>query len=81
MSGLDRFVLFCDNLSSQQSEEFKAAVADLKGVVWFLPKNATDIVQPVDAGYAQILKVLVKQAFDRWLENDDNADKWFHPDQ
>ena len=68
-------------MSCQQSEEFKAAVAALHGVVCFLPQNATDIAQPVDAGYAQILKVLVRQAFDRWMDNDDNADKWCSPDK
>ena len=35
----------------------------------------------MDAGYAQILKVLVRQAFDHWIENDDNIDKWFNPDK
>ena len=80
MEGLDRYVLYCDNLSAQQSDEFKQAVASKHGVVWFLPKNATDIVQPVDAGYAQILKVLIKQMQMKWLEDEENADKWYLPD-
>ena len=70
----------CDNLAAQTSDAFKEAVSSQKGVVWFLPKNAIDIAQLVDAGYAQILKVLTCQAQEKWLENDDNADKWFNPE-
>ena len=52
--GLQRFVLFLDNLTSQRAQDFKEAVAALadRAVVWYLLKNATDIIQPVDAGYA-----------------------------
>ena len=56
---------------------FKEAVAKLGGVVWFLPPNTTDLTHPIDAGYAQILKMLVKKAQDEWLEDDDNCDKWY----
>lgn len=51
----ERFVLFCDNLTAQVSEEFKESVSKLNGVVWYGLPNATDLWQPVDAGYAQIL--------------------------
>ena len=37
----------------------------------------TDIWQSIDAGYAQLLKVLIKQAFFNWLDDDDNIDKWY----
>lgn len=57
----ERFVLFCDNLTGQVSSEFKEAVAKLGGVVWYGLPGATDLWQPVDAGYAQILKVLIGQ--------------------
>ena len=32
---------------------------------------------PVDAGYAELLKVKVRQAHYQWLDLDENADKWY----
>jgi hypothetical protein len=73
----DRFVLFCDNLSAQKSEEFKEAVAKCGGVVWYGLPNATDVWQPVDAGPAQLLKVFVGQMQRKWLEDDENSELWY----
>ena len=39
--------------------------------------NATDIWQPTDAGYAKLLKVLIKQEFFNWLDDEDNISKWY----
>lgn len=77
---LDRFVLLLDNLSSQQSDAFKEKVAELKGLCWYGLKDATDLWQPVDAGYAQVLKQLVATQQREWLDVDDNADKWYDGD-
>ena len=41
----NEFLLFCDNLSSQTSEEFLVAVRVIDGVVWFGVSGATDIWQ------------------------------------
>ena len=41
--GLERFVLYCDNLPGQCADEFKEAVAAIGGVVWYVPPNTTDI--------------------------------------
>ena len=76
----ERFVPFCDNLTAQVSEEFKESVSKLNGVVWYGLPNATDLWQPVDAGYAQILKTLICQAQRRWLDDDVNAEKWYGHD-
>ncbi len=57
-----RFVVFCDNPSAQVSDEFKKSISDLKGICWYDLPNATDIWQPVDAGYAELLKVVINQA-------------------
>ena len=70
-------MLFLDNLISQESETFKSAVAALKGVGWFGPKNVTDLWQVVDAGLAHMLKVLIRQAHRDWLDQEENADKWY----
>ena len=44
-----KHVLFVENLTAQQTDDFKEAVSDLKGVVWYGLKNATDLWQVVDA--------------------------------
>ena len=40
------FVPFCDNLSSQVSEEFHKATKNVNGIAWFGISVATDIRQP-----------------------------------
>ena len=77
VQGLDRFVLFLDNLKSQQSDEFNSAVATLNGVAWFGLKNATDSWQVVDAGLTQMLKVLIGQAHQNLPDKEENADRQY----
>ena len=76
----DHFVLFADNLTGQRTDEFKETISDMNGLNWYGPKNATDIWQPVDGGYARTLKVLIQQAFFRWLSDDANAQLWYGPE-
>ena len=76
-AGQERFVLFADNLTGQQADEFKEAVAELGGVVWYLLKNCTDIVQPVDAGVGDCIKKLIQKQQREWLSYDANADRWY----
>ena len=73
----ERFALFCDNLTAQISESFKAEVASQSGVCWFGLPNATDLWQPVDAGYAELFKIFVQQAQHDWLDKEENAEKWY----
>ena len=63
----ERFVLFCDNLTAQVSEEFKESVSKLNGVVWYGLPNVTHLWQPVDVGYAQIPKTLICQTTRRCM--------------
>jgi len=52
-----RYALFCDNLTAQVTDEFKKSVAQTSsGIVWYGLPNATDLWQPVDAGYAELQK-------------------------
>ena len=51
----DRFVLYCDNLSAQVIDNFKDAVSAIGGLVWYGVPNATDLWQPVDAGFGELL--------------------------
>lgn len=73
----ERFVLFCDNLSCQKSNEFKEAVSSKKGIVWYGLPNTTDLWQPIDSGPGYLVKVLVKQSQSRWLEDDENSELWY----
>ena len=74
--GENEFVLFCDNLVSQTSEKFLAAVPAINGVVWFGVSVETDIWQPVDCGIGQMLNQIVAKVQDEWLEHDENIDLW-----
>ena len=78
---LSKFLLFCDNLAAHQREEFKVDVANHSGLVWFGLPNGTDLWQPVDAGFAQVLKQLIGIEQREWLDCDDNADRWFCHDK
>ena len=50
------------------------------GVVYYGLADATDLWQPVDAGYAQTLKQLIAIEHRDWLDADNNSDKWFNND-
>ena len=55
--------------------------------MWNLLKNCTDEIQPIDAGYGQIVRRLVGEAFLRWLDSPDvdphsnklNVEMWETP--
>ena len=47
------------------------------GVVWFGVPNGTDLWQPVDAGFGQLLKTLINHKFTEWLEGEEKADRWY----
>jgi len=70
------FVLFCDNLSAQVSEDFLREVRAINGIVWFGEPGATDIWQPVDNGFGKMLKSKISSLQEQWLEEDDNIDLW-----
>ena len=67
-------------MSGQTTDEFKQKVAEIEGLCWYGVPNATDIWQPVDAGYAQKLKVLIRSEHYRWLDCDENAEKLYGVD-
>ena len=71
---LGEFILFCDDLTSQTSEQFLSEVKALNGIEWFGVKDATDIWQPVDNCYGALYKRLSSQIQDEWLESDENID-------
>ena len=71
------FILLCDNLEGQISDDFGEEISSQGGTRVLGLKNATDIWQPVGSGYAMLLKRLINQAFFRWLDDDDNCQKWY----
>ena len=72
-----KFVLFCDNLPAQWRDKFKEDVSNINSMVWYGLPSATDLWQPVDSGYSQLLKVLMIQQHNRWLNDDNNAERWY----
>ena len=72
-----KFVLFCDNLTAQCTDEFKEEVLNINGVVWYGLQSATDLWQTVDSGYSKLLKVLMTEQHNRWLDDDNNAEHWY----
>ena len=70
------FLLLVDNLGCQNTQAFRKAVRKINGVVWYGVAGATDIWQPVDAGYGGLLKRKVGQIQEKWLEDDDNMNEW-----
>ena len=54
--GLSKFVLLLDNLKRQMQEVLKTVVFSANGLLWYGLPDATDLWQPVDAGYASCLK-------------------------
>ena len=72
-----KFGLFCDSLTAQCKDEFKEEVLNINGVVWHGVPSATDLWQPIDSGYDELLKVLMTQQHNTWLEDNSNAECWY----
>lgn len=80
VDNLDEYVLFCDNLTAQTSDEFLKEVRQHKGIVWFGVPNGTHYWQPVDAGPGKAFKSHIKEEQNIWLENDENIELWLGND-
>ncbi len=72
----EEFVLICDNLSAQTNDLFLNEVRKLNGVFWIGLASSTDIWQPVDCGFGHMLKSLVRNLQDEWLQSDENVNLW-----
>ena len=69
-------VIFADNVTFQQDKDFHDACRDMNAIVYLLPENHTDKVQPIDAGYGKLLKTKIGEAMDIWLEKGENLELW-----
>ena len=67
-------VIFADNVTFQQDKDFHDACRDMNAIVYLLPENHTDKVQPIDAGYGKLLKTKIGEAMDIWLEKGENLE-------
>ena len=55
-------VLFSDNVGFQQAQAFHVPCRQMITVVYLLPDNHTDKIQPVDAGFERIMKEKIGEA-------------------
>ena len=70
-------VSFLDNLSCQMTEEFDSVCRELTSIVVYpLPPNETDKCQPVGQGVGTLIKESMGKELDKYLEKEDNLDKW-----
>ena len=69
-------IIFADNLYGQTTEDFKRVLKECNTLLWPLPPKCTDEVQPVDAGYWRLFKVLVGKSLDAWRLHGDNVERW-----
>ena len=43
-------------------------------MVYLLPENHTDKVQPIDAGYGKMIKKKIGEQMEKWLEKEENLE-------
>lgn len=67
-------VLFTDKVGFQEAQNFHEACRDLNTVVYLLPENHTDKVQPIDAGYGKMIKKKIGAQMEKWLEKEENLE-------
>ena len=45
-------------------------------IVYMLPPNQTDKVQPIDQGEGYLMKKKIGECLDSWLEDEKNLEEW-----
>jgi len=68
--------MFCDNLDSQVQPEFLDSLKKVNTSRNLLVAGETEALQPIDSGAGAILKMLMGQVQDEWLEEPGNLDAW-----
>ena len=70
-------VLFLDNLNCQVTGDFYKVCKEVAStLVYALPAEETDKCQPIDQGEGYLIKKLMGQELDKYLEQSDNLTKW-----
>ena len=49
---------------------------EINAIIYLLPENHTDKVQPEDAGFGKQMKAKIGEPMEKWLEEDENLDTW-----
>ena len=69
-------VLFADNVNFQTLQSFhQLCREEANTIVYMLPPNQTDKVQPIDQGERFMMKKKIGLYLDEWLEDEENFDK------
>ena len=69
-------ILFCDNLSAHLDQEVKTIFGNGKVVLFYLPPNMTNFIQPIDAGLGRSVRILIGHFLHAWLMEADHMEKW-----
>ena len=70
-------VIFADNVGFQQEKGFyEMCRKEINAIIYLLPENHTDKVQPIDAGFGKQMKAKIGEVMEKWLEQDKNLDMW-----
>ena len=70
-------VLFTDNGGFQQEKGFhEMCRKEINAIIYLLPENHRDKVQPIDAGFGKQTKAKIGEEKEKWLEEDENLDMW-----
>ena len=70
-------ILFADNVSFQLLEGFHQVCRKKANmIVYMLPPNQTDKVQPIDQGEGYLMKKKIGECLDSWLEDEKNLEEW-----
>ena len=73
----DEKVIFADNVTFQQDKQFHDACRhELNAIVYLLPENHTNKIQPIDARFGKMYKTKIGEEMDKWLEEKDNLELW-----
>ena len=66
------FVLFCYNIERQKADFFRDFLKELVGGLF-----ATDTWKSINAGYDQLLKILIKQETFKRFDDDNSIEIWY----
>ena len=70
-------VIFADNVAFQQDKQFHNTCRhEINAMVYLLPENHTDKIQPLDAGFGKMYKTKIGEEMDKWLETEVNLELW-----
>ena len=68
--------MFCDSLRAHVANQVRKLFGDAKVLLCLFPKNMTEMVQPIDAGWGRSLRCKIGYGLDTWLMSEDNLSKW-----